>query len=157
MNDRFEYSYKVKTSDLWQASMYYAYSSYMGVVNAVFIVSAFILILSRWNDASDLFRAIMVVLILLFTVFRPVIIWLRARAMLGGRQRELTISFSREGLAVMAEGKSQLKPWSSVRGAVKKPTILIVYMDDGNGYILRNSVLKDTKNKLYDFINAMKK
>lgn len=30
---QYRYKYRVKISDLWQASMYYAYSSYMGVVN----------------------------------------------------------------------------------------------------------------------------
>ena len=42
----YNYKYRVKISDLWQASMYYAYSSFMGVVNLVCIASAAALIIS---------------------------------------------------------------------------------------------------------------
>ena len=150
--ERYEYTYRVKTSDLWQASMYYSYSSYMGVVNAVFIVSVIVLIYSRWNVSSDIARAVMVFLLLLFTVIQPAVIWRRAAAMLGGEDRMVTLVFSQSGLTVETDGKSQQKAWGDIRGVVKKPTILIIYVDDGNGYILRNSVLGKTKEELYDLV-----
>ena len=72
MDKRFSYTYTTGTFELWQASMYYAYSSFMGVVNVVFIVSALALIFARWGSASDLFKALMVVMLLLFMVIQPV-------------------------------------------------------------------------------------
>ncbi len=151
----FNYKYRVKTSDLWQASMYYAYSSFMGVVNLVCIVSAIVLIISRWRDASDLFRTVMLLFLLIFTVFQPLIIWLRARASLGGVYPELELAFSQAGVTIISDGRKQHKQWKSVRAVVKKPTILLIYMEDGNGYILRNSVLKETRNELYAFLSDM--
>ncbi len=151
----FRYRYRVKTSDLWQASMYYAYSSYMGVVNLVFIISSAALMVSRWNDASDLFRAVMLFMLLMFTVIQPLIIWLRARSSLGGVYPELELSFSRDGIIIATDGQRQLRTWDKVKGIVKKPTLIVIYMSDGNGYILRNSVLGGTRGELYDFVNGM--
>lgn len=153
---RFHYKYTIRTSDLWQASMYYAYSSYMGVVNIVFIISAAALIISRWRSSSDIAKTVMIVLLLMFTVIQPAVIWARARASLNNAVRELTLDFGGDGMMVESNGLRQHKTWDSIKGIVKKPTLLIIYMDDGNGYILRNSVLKNTKNELYDFVNKMK-
>ena len=152
MQDSFTYTYRVKTSDLWQAMMYYSYSSFMGVVNVVFIVSAIALIISRWGEATDLFRALMVVLVLLFTVLQPASIWLRAKAALSGAPREMTLSAGREGLDITADGRDQHMGWDKVRGIVSKPTILILYVGDGSGYILRNSVLGTTRKDFYEFV-----
>ena len=151
----FTYRYRVKTSDLWQASMYYAYSSYMGVVNMIFIISSAALIVSRWKDASDMFRAVMLLMLLMFMVIQPLIIWMRAGASLKGVFPELELSVSREGITIAADGQRQLKTWDKVKGIVKKPTLIVIYMSDGNGYILRNSVLKDTRGDLYGFVNEM--
>lgn len=152
MNKHFEYTYTTGTFELWQASMYYAYSSFMGVVNVVFIVSSIALIVSRWNGASDLFRAIMAVLLLLFTVIQPAMIYLRCRAALGGKDQTISLTVNEAGIDVTADEKSGHITWDKVRGAVKKPTLVIIYSGDGAGYILSNRVLRETKNELYDFV-----
>ncbi|MCR5235111.1 MAG: YcxB family protein [Lachnospiraceae bacterium] len=152
---QYTYKYRVKTSDLWQASMYYSYSSFLGVVNVVCIIAAIVLIVSKWSDSSDIFRSVMAVFLLMFTVIQPFVIWLRARASLNGVFPELELTFSQAGVTIESEGQRQHKPWQAVVGIVKKPTILVVYMEGGAGYILRNSVLKETKNELYGFVSGM--
>lgn len=151
MDTVFNYKYRVKTSDLWQASMYYAYSSYMGVVNIVCIVAAIVLIISRWTLASDILRAVMILFLLMFTVIQPLVIWQCAKASLNGLYHELELTFSHMGMTIVSDGRREDRKWKDVKGIVKKPTILIIYMKDGGGYILRNSVLKETKDLLYDF------
>ena len=149
------YKYRVKISDLWQASMYYAYSSYMGIVNVVCIVAAILLIVSRWKGSSDIFRTVMVLFLLLFTVIQPSVIFIKAASSMKGGCPELELAFSRAGVTITSDGKKQDVGWKSVLRIVKKPTILIVYLTDGSGYILRNSVLKETCGGLYDFVNKM--
>lgn len=155
MKDTFSYRFKIKTSDLWQASMYYAYSSYMGVVNAVCIAASVILLLSRWNSSGDLFRTVMLFFFLLFTVIQPLAILIRARASVSGSLHELALTFTKRGITVIADGQRQEKSWKDVKGIVKRPTIMILYMEDGGGYILRNSVLEKTRGMLYDFVMKM--
>ena len=152
---QYNYRYRVKTSDPWQASMYYAYSSYMGVVNLVCIAASIALIVSKWKDASDLFRTVLILFLLTFTVIQPLIIWLRAKASLGGVYPLLELTFSQTGITIETDGQRQLKNWSSVKGMVRKPTIVVIYMEDGKGYILRNSILKETKNDLCKLVSQM--
>ncbi len=151
----YSYKYRVKVSDLWQASMYYAYSSYMGVVNVVCIAASVILIVSRWKGSSDIFRTVMILFLLLFTVIQPSVIYIKAGSSLKNGCPELELTFSRAGVTISSDGKKQDVNWHSVLRIVKKPTVLIVYLKDGSGYILRNSVLKDTRAKLYEFVNQM--
>ncbi|MCR5419411.1 MAG: hypothetical protein K6E98_00190 [Lachnospiraceae bacterium] len=149
---QYSYKYRVKESDIWQASMYYAYSSYMGVVNVVCIIASIALIVSKWSEASDLFRTVMIIFLLMFTVVQPSIIWMRACSSLKNGSPELELTFSQAGVIVISDGKKQQVSWKKVVNVVKKPTILLVYLEDGTGYILRNSVVKEDKEKLYGFI-----
>ena len=152
---QYSYKYRVKISDLWQASMYYAYSSYMGIVNAVCIVASILLIVSRWKGSSDIFKTVMVLFLLMFTVIQPSVIFIKAASSMKNGCPELELTFSRAGVTIISDGKKQDVKWKSVLRIVKKPTILIVYLTDGSGYILRNSVLKETRGGLYDFVNKM--
>ena len=152
---QYSYKYRVKISDLWQASMYYAYSSYMGVVNIICIVASIVLIISRWKGASDVFRTVMILFLLLFTVIQPSLILLRAHSSLKNGCPEIELTFSQAGMTVISNGQKQFVNWQGVLRIVKKPTILLIYMEDGAGYILRNSVLKGTRRELYEFVSKM--
>ncbi|MCR4691431.1 MAG: YcxB family protein [Lachnospiraceae bacterium] len=147
----YSYRYQVRISDLWQASMYYAYSSYMGMVNLVCIAASIALIVSRWKGASDPFKAAMVLFLMLFTVIQPVMIWMKARAAAGAGRPKLELTFARNGIHVVSDGRIQDVKWQRVRSIVKKPTIVLLYMDDGAGYILRNSTLGKTRDEFYQF------
>ncbi|MCR5409879.1 MAG: YcxB family protein [Lachnospiraceae bacterium] len=151
----YKYQYRVKISDLWQASMYYAYSSYLAVINIVCIISSIVLIISLWETSPAWFQGFLILFLMLFTVIQPVAVYLRSKSQLAGKYPELTLIFDEKGISITADGEHQDKKWDDVLGIVKKPTILVLYMNDGKGYILRNSVLKDSKKEFYEF--ALKK
>lgn len=152
---QYEYHYRVKTSDLWQASMYYAYSSYLAVINIVCIVSSIVLMIRLWDTSPAWFKGILIVFLLLFTVIQPLIVLLRSKSRLAGKFPELTLVFTEDGIRITADHEHQEKSWEQVLGLVSKPTIVVVYMADGNGYILRNSVLGNTKKAFVDFAKRM--
>lgn len=152
---QYEYHYRVKTSDLWQASMYYAYSSYLAVINIVCIVSSIVLMIRLWDTSPAWFKGILIVFLLLFTVIQPLVVLARSKSRLAGNYPELTLLFTEKGISITADKEHQDKPWEQVLGLVSKPTIVVVYMADGNGYILRNSVLGNTKKAFVDFAKRM--
>lgn len=152
---KYEYEYTIKPSDLWQASMYYAYSSYLAVINVVCIISSIALLFKLWATSPDWLRALLILFLLLFTVIQPFIVYMKARLSLKGQLTNIKLSFSESQIEIKADGNEQKKSWRNVRGIVKKPTILIVYMEDGNGYILRNSVMHGQKEEFYDFAKKM--
>ncbi len=149
---KYTYQYRVKTSDLWQASMYYAYSSYLAIINIVCIVSSVALLIKLWPTSPGWFRVFLLLFLSLFTVIQPLLVFVRAKATLNGNYPELELTFEDDGMTIITGGQSEHRRWDQIRGCVSKPSIVIVYMADGNGYILRNSVLRDTKRELVSFI-----
>lgn len=148
----FEYRYKVKISDLWQASMYYAYSSYLAVINVICIISAVVLLIKLWETSPPWFRGFLLLFLLLFTVIQPLMVWFRAKKQLAGNCPDLILRFTDDKIMITADGEQQERSWKQVRGIVKKPTIVILYTADGMGYILRNSVLGETKAEFVAFV-----
>ncbi len=153
---KYTYQYRVKTSDLWQASMYYAYSSYLAIINIVCIVSSIVLLIKLWPTSPGWFRVILLLFFSLFTVIQPLFVYARAKASLNGNYPELELTFEDDGMIIKTGGESEHRRWDQVGACISKPTIVIVYMADGNGYILRNSVLHGTKRKLVSFIRQKK-
>lgn len=151
----FKFRYKVKVSDLWQASMYYSYSSYLAIINIICIVSSVTLLIKMWATAPVWFKGILVLFVLLFTVIQPAIIWKNSKASLNGNYPEIELTFTSNVIHIEANGEKQDKLWTNVRGIVKKPTLIVLYMEDGNGYILNNRVLGSDRNEFYAFAQDM--
>lgn len=152
---RFEFKYRVKVSDLWQASMYYSYSSYLAVINVVCIISSVALLFKLWDTAPMWLRGFLIVFLLLFTVIQPTIVWSKSKSSLNGVYPEISLTFTDKLIHIEADGEQQDKSWTSVRGIVKKPTLIILYMEDGKGYILNNKVLGDKRKEFYAFASKM--
>ncbi|MCI8454161.1 MAG: YcxB family protein [Lachnospiraceae bacterium] len=150
----FRYRYSLRAFDLWQLSMYYAYASFLAVINVVCTVSAFALIVSCWNGAGFLFRAVMVVFASLFTVIQPLVIYGRAKKRLAAAgNREIELLFDEAGLTVTADGRTQRTGWGQIRQVAVRPTLIVVYADSRHGYILPNRVLLKTRKDFLDYLN----
>lgn len=149
----FKYKYRLKPSDLWQFHMYYAYSSYLCIINIICILSSIVLIIKLWANSPAWFRAVMLLFLSLFTVIQPLSIYLRSVKQLNQNNDELSLTFSNSGLDVSVNGKSEQKTWNQMISVIIKPTLIVVYTDREHGYIITNRVLKDTRK---DFINLIK-
>ncbi len=131
--------------------MYYAYSSYLAVINIVCIVSSIALLIKLWPTSPAWFKGFLILFLMLFTVIQPLVVLARARATLKGSFPELELRFADDGLTIKTGGKEEHRSWAQIRGVLKKPTIVIVYVSDGNGYILRNGVLGNSKSAFVAF------
>ena len=153
----FKYSYRIKTSDIWQVRMYYAYASYLAVVNLTCIAASLILIIMQWSKANSVFRAIMLVFLLLFTVIQPLVIYLTSIPQAKGNCEELTLVFNEKGMTVRTGGKEEQHPWKDIVSMTVRPTLVIVYTDASHGYILTNRVLGNTRKNFLDFASRVRK
>ena len=145
--------YTLRPSDLWQVRMYYAYASYLAVVNLVCIAASIILIIAAWEGAPGWFRGVMLLLLSLFTVIQPLYLYLHSRSQLKKEDLgELTLTFSDAGLKIENNGKEEQHPWKDILGISKKPTLIILYTDEQHGYILTNRVLGKARGQLLALI-----
>ena len=148
----FKYRYKLKPFDLWQFHMYYAYSSYLCIINIICILSSIVLLIQLWDNSPIWFRGVMILFFSLFTVIQPCSIYVRCKKQLSQHQDELELLFQEKGLTVTVNGKSEFKNWNQLLNIVIKPTLVVVYTDQKHGYILTNRVLRGTRKKFISFI-----
>lgn len=149
---KYSFNYRIRVSDLWQASMYYAYSSYLAVINVCCIVASVVLLIKLWATSPSWLKALLILFLMLFTVIQPLMIYVRSKDSLAGKTSDITLEFFENEIKITADGQMQTKYYKNVRGIVKKPTLLIIYMEDGNGYILNNKVTGNKKREFYDFV-----
>ncbi|HAG69452.1 MAG TPA: hypothetical protein DCL38_05710 [Lachnospiraceae bacterium] len=150
----YRYSYRIRTSDLWQARMYYAYASYLATVNIVCIFASIVLMIVFWKNAEPWVRLVMLLFFSLFTVLQPAYIYFDCRKQLKGRDEELELTFNEKGLVIRIGDKLEKHPFRDIAGFNVRPTLVIVYTGNNQGYILTNRVLKDTRR---DFIEFMRR
>lgn len=152
----FKYKFKLQPSDLWQFHMYYAYSSYLCMINIICILSSIVLLIQLWDNSPLWFRGVMLLFFSLFTVIQPCSIYLRSRKQLKNNQDELELFFQEKGLTVTVNGKKEFKNWNQLLNIVIKPTMIVVYTDREHGYILTNRVLKNTRREFISLIKVKK-
>lgn len=150
---KFSYKYKVMPSDLWQFHMYYAYSSYLCIINIICIISSITLIFALWENSPGWFRGVLIFFLSLFTVIQPSSIYLRAKKQADMYKDELELSFDDDGIIVKQNGNTEEKRWNQVLRIIVKPTMVVIYTDVEHGYILTSRVLKETKK---DFVKLVK-
>lgn len=150
----YQYEYRAMPSDLWQIQMYYTYSSYLAIINIIFIVSSVILLFELWATSPWWLRILLILFFSLFTVIQPFSVYIRARKMLKDNHEVLRLTFTDAGIEVSADGQTQFKNWNQLQGVVFKPTLVAIYTDKNHGYILTNRILKDTKKEFRKFVKA---
>lgn len=149
----FKYKYKLEPSDLWQFHMYYAYSSYLCIINIICILSSIVLVIKLWANSPAWFRVVLILFLSLFTVIQPLSIYLRSVKQLKKNNDELMLTFSDSGIDVFVDKNSEHKTWNQIISIIIKPTLIVIYTDREHGYILTNRVLKNTRK---DFIKLIK-
>ncbi len=150
----FRYRYQVKASDLWQVQMYYTYSSYVGLINVICMISSVALLFALWATSPDWFRACLLVFLSLFTVIQPFGTWVRAKNSLKGQEHELELVFHEKDFQIIMGNKRETKTWQQVRAIVIKPTVVVIYMSGSQGYILSNRVLQGSRKEFIRFLKS---
>ncbi len=148
----YSYRYKIKPSDLWQARMYYAYASYLATVNIICIFASIVLIIAFWKNAEPWVRLILLLFLSLFTVIQPLFIYHDCKKQLKGRDDEIQLSFRDDGFTIRAQGKSETHPYSDIISFTVRPTLVIIYTGNNQGYILTNRVLGGTRKDFIKFV-----
>ena len=155
-NRIFNYRYTVKPSDIWQVRMYYAYASYLAMVNIICIVAAVVLIVTMWANAAAWFKFAMLIFLSLFTVIQPLFIYMNCVKQVGGNNDEIMLNISHSSITVETGGKKETYGWDRVVNVTVKPTLVIIYTDASHGYILTNRILKESRKELIAFLNDTK-
>ena len=134
-------------NDLWKFSMYHSNKGMLGIFNVLFSVAAIFLLLTTWNENTVMYRILLIICALMFTVWQPFVLYLKAakQAKAPVIKNTMTLSFSREGI-VVSQGEERMElVWENIGRVESIKMMLIVYMDKVHAYLLPDPVTGDKK------------
>lgn len=138
---------KLTAKDLWKFSMYHSYRGMQGLFNIIFSAAAVFLLITTWSSNSTSYRVLLVVCALMFTVWQPGILYLKAlkQAKTPMFQNIMTLSFGEEGILV-SQGEDSLPiAWENISKVDRVRDMMILYMDRVHAYLLPDSVVGEKK------------
>jgi hypothetical protein len=133
---------KLTANDLWKFSLYHSYKGFQGVFSFLFSAAALYVLFATWTTATLSYRILMIVCTLMFTVWQPFVLYMKAakQAKRSVIHDGMTLSFSAEGI-VVTQGQEKLELlWKDVMAVKRVGKMLIIYMDRIHAYLLPDSV-----------------
>lgn len=149
---KYDFKYQTTALDIWQLSMYRIYGSIVGSVNIIFTVAMILLSFQFWRDVNLAIKIGLILAVCLFTLIQPVVIYLRAKKQVGTAPRVVDIEFNDKAIHVKSNNQTSTLKWQSIKGILKKPTMLVVLSTGQEGFILTNKVLGKQKVPFYNYV-----
>ncbi len=150
----FHYKCDVRPGDFWRMSMSHTYHTPMGVGNIVFTIAMILLTYRFWSSTSDVVRTILILLILIFPVFQPVIVFLEAKNKAKLIPEDLELTVNEKGITVHTENQSEKIRWKQVKGLILERNMVILRLDKNSGYFLPNRVLREEREAFIEFVQS---
>jgi hypothetical protein len=145
---------KLTAKDLWKFSMYHSYRGFQGIFSILFSAAALYALATTWRTATISYRLLLFVCVLMFTVWQPFVLYMKAarQAKRSVIHDGMTLSISAEGI-VVTQGQEKLElRWEDVVLVKRIGTMLIIYMDRIHAYLLPDSVTGEKAAELTAFI-----
>lgn len=136
--------------DLWKFSMYHSNKGGLGIFNVIFSLAAIFLLITSWGSNTALYRGLLIICALMFTVWQPSLLYLKAakQAKSPVIKNPMGLSFSREGIVVTQKEERLELLWENIGRVEAVKGMLIVYMDRVHAYLLPDSVTGEKKEAL---------
>ena len=146
----FRFHIRITAKDLWGFSMYHSNKGYLGIFNVFFTLAALWLLVTKWGQFNIPYRLFLVVCALMFTVWQPFLLYLKARKQAKGTmvKEPMEMIFSKEGFVIEQGGQKQEVSWEQIGRVEYVKGMLIIYMSRIHAYLLPDRAVGEEKEKL---------
>lgn len=150
----FRFHIRMTARDLWGFSMYHSNKGYLGIFNLLFTLAALWLLVTRWGEFDIPYRLLLLVCALMFTVWQPFLLYLKARKQARGAavKEPVDIACSEEGMVIEQSGQRQEVSWQQVASVRHMKGQLIIYMSRIHAYLLPDRVVGEQREELWNLI-----
>ena len=149
---KYKFTYQTTAFDLWQLSMYSTYGSMVGGCNIIFTVAMLLVAAKVWVDVNSFIKIFLIILICLFTVIQPAVVYRRAKRQVRGIPHDMEIGFDDNGIHVKTENQSSDLKWNTIKGVSRKPSMIVIFSTVKYGFVLTNKVLGEHKKAFYEYV-----
>lgn len=143
MEKELRFEVKPTIMELWQFLLYHANTGVMGVFNILFTFMALFLLLTRFSQLTMPYRLMLAFGALVFTVLQPCDLYRKARrqAKSPAAKDVMVLTFNDAGLRVEQNDRQTAFTWEQIGRMVRKPTMVILYMDRVHVFLLPKRVM----------------
>ena len=129
---------KMTARDIFDFSMYSAYSGFAGIFTFVFLI---------------LQRVMLLGCIILFVFVQPIMIWMKAKAhaKTTGYSTPINLDVSDEQIGVEQAGVTGELKWDQIWKVVRIPNMYIIKVGPTNGYLVPFRSIEGRKQEFVDF------
>lgn len=141
--ETFEFQVQMTASDLWRFSLYHANRGYLGFFNLLFTLAAAFLLVTTWNQNTAAYRILLAVLTLLFPVWQPFQLYLKAKrqASLEVMKKPVHFLFQETGLRIEQGEQTQELTWDQIVRVEGNRWMLMIYMDRIHAFLLPETAM----------------
>lgn len=146
----------ITAKELWIFSMYHANAGFMGIFNVLFSLAALYLLIFRWGSTTVPYRCLLVVCALIFTVWQPLLLWMKAakQAKRPAVKNPMRLRFDDETLTVSQEENAADFTWEQMGRLDAKPSMYILYMDRIHAYLIPKKALGDQEEVFRELVTV---
>ena len=150
----YTYTYRNTPGDYWRFYMSNIYHQWTAIVNIIFTMAAIALVIARFAEASAFLRGLMIFPCLIFPVFQPLALYLRARKQALAIRVDTTLTMDDTGFGIRVKDHRQLILWKDFKGVLKRWDLLVFMPDETHAYLLPGRVSGTDKENLYSDVKA---
>lgn len=149
---KYKFKYNLRTIDLWKLSLYGIYTSLIGLINIIFIISIVLLIIRFWSVGNIFVKVLLIFTSLIFTLFQPLILYLRAKKQVETFPKDMYLGFDRQGMSIETDDNISLIKWEDIAGIKELKNIIIIYSSGRQGYLMTNKILGNKKQEFHKYL-----
>lgn len=141
---------RLTAKELWAFSMYHANGGFRGIFNLLFSLAALFLLVFRWRTLMMPNRLLLVVCVLLFTVWQPILLYTKARRQAKAPviRDPMSLTFDEKGLRVEQNEQTVEFAWDQMGRMDRMPSMIVLYMDRIHAYLLPRAALGEQEDAL---------
>lgn len=148
MNYQFES--KTNPADVWLLMMRRIYHSPIAMCNIVFTIAMLLLAVKFWGSASDVVRAVLLLLCFIFPLLQPAGVYARAKGQVQLLPKGLMFRLDDWGIHITAGEQKEDIAWKNIRGVRKEKNMIIIYSDQSRGFMFTNRILGPIREQFYE-------
>lgn len=147
--ETFEFHVTMTANDLWHFSLYHANRGYLGFFNLLFTAAALFLLVTTWSQNTPAYRALLVVLVLLFPVWQPFQLYIKAKrqASLEVMKTPVHFVFQESGIHIQQADQTQDITWDQVVRVEGNRWMLMIYMDRIHAFLVPETAMNGQRAK----------
>ena len=149
---KYKFTYQTTAFDLWQLSMYSTYGSMVGGCNIIFTVAMLLVTTKFWGDVNIFMKILLIIVICLFTVIQPAVVYMRAKRQVATVPHDMEIGFDDNGIHIKTENQNSDLKWNTIKGVSKKPSMIVIFSTTKHGFVLTKKVLGKQKKSFYEYV-----